>query len=709
MSDSLIVERPIGSAKEDLFNFKHYSGKVQEIIQRSTSNSEPLVIGIYGKWGDGKTSFLNLVENKIDVFEKLKGEKGIMKYHFNPWRYDNENEILFDFFEGLSQKLRINDNEDLQRAAKLIKGFGRYLKAIKLSATIGVPKAFSGRLTFDPSEIFKALGGDLEHKATLSIVDLKGFIDKALIKANYKIVIFIDDIDRLDKEEVYSLLKLIKLNANFKNIVYLITMDDEQICKVIKDRHGDDAEDGRLYLEKIVQVPIRLPKIEEEDLRAYFDKNLKNVVSNLGYLEAGTSKNAEIEEIRKEYNASYFRNPREIIRLFNSFFIDAFSIGEEVNLRDLFWLNYLKLKDPSCYELIKNYYQNPITGALENRITFNDAPASGDELNGFRKELNDNFRASMHIINMLFPLNRLKLMVKVKSEDELNSELRINHFYHFDKYFSYHIKGKISEGVVRKFINLLKDKNFDEADVIYSELFNKYNLSKIKYRILAMIANSKEFGIRNNLFLYLFGKMDMFPVTDRDVFGKNDRLEIIESIGRLLSDDIPEKVKELSLSLGEKLNFRELCYFTRQFRNQDFKKELELMIVDKVFDSDQHPFFKNPFQNENRMIMALLFEHRNKEYMEYLEMHMNSAESTGSYIRIFPTIWNNENISSLEERDFEYMSKISDIDFIYRKVEQYYPSLIQEEIRIEEFSRYDQTEVEDNVRQFIYYYRKKEK
>ena len=88
---------------------------------------------------------------------------------------------------------------------------------------------------------------------------------------------------------------------------------------------------------------------------------------------------------------------------------------------------------------------------------------------------------------------------------------------------------------------------------------------------------------------------------------------------------------------------------------------------------------------------------------------MNSAESTGSYIRIFPTIWNNENISSLEERDFEYMSKISDIDFIYRKVEQYYPSLIQEEIRIEEFSRYDQTEVEDNVRQFIYYYRKKEK
>ena len=67
MSDSLIVEKPINKGDEDLFNFKFYSKKVQEIIQRSTRSSEPLVIGIYGKWGDGKTSFLNLIENQIDV------------------------------------------------------------------------------------------------------------------------------------------------------------------------------------------------------------------------------------------------------------------------------------------------------------------------------------------------------------------------------------------------------------------------------------------------------------------------------------------------------------------------------------------------------------------------------------------------------------------------------------------------------------------
>ena len=70
MSDALIAEKPINTNAEDLFNFKYYSKKVQEIIQRSTKSNESLVIGIYGKWGDGKTSFLNLIENQIDFFEK---------------------------------------------------------------------------------------------------------------------------------------------------------------------------------------------------------------------------------------------------------------------------------------------------------------------------------------------------------------------------------------------------------------------------------------------------------------------------------------------------------------------------------------------------------------------------------------------------------------------------------------------------------------
>ncbi|WP_396591120.1 P-loop NTPase fold protein [Allomuricauda sp. R78024] len=707
MNDSLIVEKPISKDEEDLFNFKFYSKKVQEIIQRSTKSNEPLVIGIYGKWGDGKTSFLNLIENKIDLFKKLDGEKGIMKFHFNPWRYGNEEEILFDFFEGFSQRLGISDNENIKKAAKLIKGLGRYLKAVKLSASVGVPKAFSGKVTFDPSEIFKVLGGDLENKSTTSIEDLKDLINDALIKANFKIAIFIDDIDRLDKEEVYSLLKIIKLNANFKNVVYLITMDDDQICKVIKDRYGDRVQDGRLYLEKIVQIPIRLPKIEEEDLRSFFEKNLKVVTTNLQYDGTGTKKNEEIEEIKKEYNSDYFTNPREIIRLFNSFFIDAFSIGEEVHLRDLFWLNYLKLKYSDCYEQIKNYYTNPILGTLNNRITFNDSLGSNNNnLNGFREVLQNQFVKSMPIINILFPTDAINFRAKHKSEDELNNELRINHIYHFDKYFSYHIKGKISEGMVEKFLTCIEKEDFDEANDVYTNLFNKHNYSKIKYRILALIEFAKDKELSSNLYKFLFDKKEMFPISERDVFGKTNRLDIIETIGEKLNENDSPKTKKISLVLGEKLDFRELCYFTRQFGGQEFKKNLEHMIIDKMIASNDHPFFTNPFLHENRMIMTLLHERKKDKSKEYLEAQINSKDAIGCYIRIFPTIWDNKYVSALTKENYEYIEKISDVEFLYSKVCKFYPELIKMSINTTDFDAREEMDVEDNVKQFIYHYRR---
>ena len=68
----LLGNSPINTYDEDLFNFKHYAEKVKRIIQLNSSNTDPLTIGIYGKWGEGKTSFLNLLKYKIDHFNKEK-------------------------------------------------------------------------------------------------------------------------------------------------------------------------------------------------------------------------------------------------------------------------------------------------------------------------------------------------------------------------------------------------------------------------------------------------------------------------------------------------------------------------------------------------------------------------------------------------------------------------------------------------------------
>ena len=69
---SFIKFSPIKSKDEDLFNFSHYAKKVQRILQNNSNNVEPLTVGVYGKWGEGKTSFLNLLEKQIDVWKEKK-------------------------------------------------------------------------------------------------------------------------------------------------------------------------------------------------------------------------------------------------------------------------------------------------------------------------------------------------------------------------------------------------------------------------------------------------------------------------------------------------------------------------------------------------------------------------------------------------------------------------------------------------------------
>lgn len=98
--DLIIIDAPIKSIEEDIFNFSHYALTVDIYIQRNAAKSEPFIIGIYGKWGEGKTSFIKLLEKNLKDYKGPDGGNRILIYHFNPWRYTSEDEILREFFKG---------------------------------------------------------------------------------------------------------------------------------------------------------------------------------------------------------------------------------------------------------------------------------------------------------------------------------------------------------------------------------------------------------------------------------------------------------------------------------------------------------------------------------------------------------------------------------------------------------------------------------
>ncbi|MBE7633066.1 hypothetical protein F7642_01790 [Tenacibaculum finnmarkense genomovar ulcerans] len=684
----------------DLFNFEHYAKKVQKIIQNNSNNSEPLTIGVYGKWGEGKTSFLNLIDKGIDSGEKEKGQKGILKYHFNPWRYSTEEEMLFDFFDGLSKIMFVEQETELQKISKKITEYYNYIEKIKLKGKVGF---FLKILNFF-AEISK------KDKVTLDKI-IKSINDK-LKGLSYKIVVFIDDIDRLDKDEIYTILKLIKLNANFDNFVYIVALDENHVAKAIGQRYGETSDDGKLFLEKIINIPIHLPKIESADFKHFFEVKLKEVFDNLGFSDENDNEKEVFLEIIREFRVQYFKNGREIIRVLNSFFVGAFAIGEEVNLRDLFWIEYLKVTDNIAFNVIKKYDSPNIEEKLITNSTI--IKYSTDILN--KDEIFKEY--SNEILVILFPESK-EFMMRMELKGGKNAieisrlNLKINHPNHFEKYFSYHTIGKVSVIKKKLILQNIIDENEVELKTNLIDLRDNNNLEIHRfYSVIEDLINEEKL---NQEFFYdfLFSNLDIIPESEKDAFGLTYKLRVIELIASNLDKSSIDKEK--IIQLAKKLTIHQLCYFTRTINLKiDVRKQLDRLIVSKAkeeYINKPTPFFNDLTKKHlhYKMIMSLWKENDENSFIEYIDNQTNNFDNILKLIRNFPDFWNNEYFGNLEETNYEYIKTLINVDSIYKKIEKFNPELIERVVDNKyrySLSHNHRPSEEENVEQFIYWYKK---
>ena len=334
------------------------------------------------------------------------------------------------------------------------------------AATTGIVAKLVSLVKLKPGKFSK-----LKKNAPIIIIKTKG--------NNFKIVVFIDDIDRLDNEEVYTILKIIKLNANFNHFIYLITLDENQVTKAIGKRYGKSKKDGKLFLEKIINIPIHIPRIEDTDLKYFFEIKLNEVRANLHFKDS-LIKDDDFEDILSEYWIIDFESPREIIKILNTFFVDAFAIGEEVNLRDLFWIQVLKIKNSNCYNYIKNFYNKEVFERSEI-IDFCDDFNSRGTISGTRVFIEEKYPKEKYIIDLLFPN---KDDIKIIDYPKETSKLKINYIQNFDNYFSFNTLKNISNSKVFDIKKSILNENTDELKSILKNAFNRSNPKKefIKFR-----------------------------------------------------------------------------------------------------------------------------------------------------------------------------------------------------------------------------------
>ena len=226
------VDEPINlNSGEDIHSRKRFIEQISQRILNTENKKGAFAIGIIGKWGTGKTSFMRSLEDHLEP-----NNAEIIQFSFNPWLIEHPKSITETFFSEFSNNLtKYTDNIESD--------ITDYLHVIVLNKPTNI---FFGFLKFIWPSFILRRG---------SIDSLREKINEAINEINKKIIIYIDDIDRLDKKETVEVLRLIRNSANFSNVIFIVAFDKVQIVQSLKDTF-----DNR-FLEKIFQVEFYLPPL----------------------------------------------------------------------------------------------------------------------------------------------------------------------------------------------------------------------------------------------------------------------------------------------------------------------------------------------------------------------------------------------------------------------------------------------------------------
>lgn len=658
-------DKPIEKIEEDLLNRVEFSHKLADtIIEWKHDNS--WVIALTGNWGIGKTSVKNLIVSKIK-----QDEPKSITIDFSPWEWSSQDLIVSAFFKEIATKLEISDeSKEHKELAEKIRTYLYYLNNITIltkpviktpSILFGIlilgslyfEKEFSIELLTNSILmvlagwliIFEGLGGFLkslaerrEHLANnknKSVVDLKSSISESLNKINQPILIIIDDIDRLERHQILTVMQLVKSNTDFKNIVFLLLYSNS----VLEKKISDNTQTGHEYMEKIVQVEFKVPEPDPILLRQHLIDKLEIILEKLkkNDFEKIFDNNYFTDIFYQQGLANYFLSLRSIYKFLNSFEFNLLMHFKneflEVNFIDFMVLEAIRIFEPELYIEI---YKNKLLMLGKIPYTSSVIELKNEEKKEIAYDFIKNYSSSTseNLLKEIFPSFRNYIddtLDTVSYEDKLNRNM-ISHESRFDRYFVFENPSiKISTYETACFFNNLNNKIVSEKYLNDMYAQNKFN--SFLENTISSISRISD-GDINTYFGYLdylhrkVGDEGMISDKDRVVFLFTDSLKKFKqkqfTILNTLSKDLypfsilPEvyesirkriheyNIKESELQILchsiseniEKLITNDLDIFAKHGRNltfllfwYDFDRELSKNHVNTLLQ-DPSSFFK---------------------------------------------------------------------------------------------------------------------
>lgn len=640
--DNLFIDSPILNVNEDVLDRNYKAKRITEEIFQTQAN-QAIGFGITGEWGSGKTSFLNLLKKEIN---KQNLNKNFVCIDFNPWLNLGVESIIQDFFDTVQTTLRPY-SEDVYRE---IKQYSDSVLSISKSNIADSVKSLFG-FTF-------------KKNVTSEFIEL----NKLLKKLNKRIIVFIDDFDRLQSNEIFEILKLIRNTAGFDNFVYVVAYDKSYLNTSLDNLNIPNPEN---FSEKIFLKEEHLIPVTEVQINSFIkEKLILNVPDKREEIENYFGGNTRT--IFYNNNIIPLKHLRDAKRFLNSFINDYKIIKSEVVFSDYFHLKLLKFKFYDIYILLflnrkeflndkgAYYGEGGSKYYLKNKYENDNNNNSSFGL-GF-KDYNNSILAKFMVSQLNYSKEEVskvsKLMLRLfEAENYKKEHLSIVFPKNYHKYFKDNLN---TEDLSEDEFNIALSSNYDDLIIKIDEWKDSSKLDLVKYRF--------------------------YEITLNDITTKDEYENLIKAIFYLARTKVNSSFyghqmlsfgyNSLSYLISDKDNVISNKHYEGNKSDLiDFIKEQLAETSYSTFESDLLNYIVNENFNEENFIL------NTEEIKEYLVKYFNSfLEGSEPLTNELWGLFNNCRISHLDSigggsyrRRYEYLdeAKQSLIGFMEKNLDHF--------------------------------------
>lgn len=322
--EGFLTDHPLTEEEEALSGWTSQAQTLTQKLLATDTSHAAFSLGIVASWGEGKSSFMGIMQRYLQ-----QAQQEVIVMYFNPWLYDKEAQLTKVFFEELRRTLA-------PYSSKLSRSIDNYADLL---------------LAVDSSWL--KLAHELLRLSQRSTTEQFDKLSRDIKELGRRVVIFIDDVDRLTREELMELFNLVRNSSNLPCLYFVLAYDKSYVLKTLQS----DGEHMSRYPEKILQEEYPLPKLTPDKMWVVLERCLNK--TQLGQEDEDKVSilltRLKLPALNLPYHLMTIRMVKRMVNAFNSRYELLHKVG--VAPFDLFIFELIYYVYPSVYDYLKEMYQ----------------------------------------------------------------------------------------------------------------------------------------------------------------------------------------------------------------------------------------------------------------------------------------------------------------------------------------------------------------